>query len=92
MSEHYTETLKEKIRYINQHIRTVHDKIDGEIYSQKDVQFYMETYTQDFEFKLDEVVARNNSSLNAINKRVRELWGDGVLKMQNLEPVNITSV
>ncbi len=81
MSEHYVETLKEKIKYINQHIRTVHDKIDGEIYSQKDIQFYMETYVQDFEFKTEEVEPRNNSSLNAINKRLRELWGNGVLKI-----------
>lgn len=80
MSEHYVNTLKEKIRYINQHIRTAHDKIDGQLYSNKDIKFYMETYTQDFEFKLDEVVAKNNSSLNAINRRLRELWGDGVLK------------
>ena len=78
MSEHYTETLKEKIKYINQHIRTAHDKIDGDLYSNKDIQFFMETYMQDFEFKLDEIVASSNSSLDTMHKRLRELRGDGL--------------
>jgi hypothetical protein len=80
MSEHYTETLKEKTKYINQHIRTAHDKMDGDLYSNKDIQFFMETYVQDFEFKIDEVVPSRNSSLDAIYKKLRELWGDGVVK------------
>lgn len=79
MSEHYTETLKEKIKDINQHIRTAHDKMDGDLYSNKDIQFFMETYMQDFEFKLDDVLPSRNSSLDAIYKRLRELWGDGVI-------------
>lgn len=76
-SEHYLEALKEKILYLNQLIRWSHDKVDSEIYSQKDIGFCMETYTQDFEFKLDEVIPTKNSSLNAIDRRLRELWGDG---------------
>jgi hypothetical protein len=82
MSEHYVETLKEKIRYINQHIRTVHDKMDGELYSNKDLQFFMETYVQDFEFKIEEVVPSMNNSLDLMYKRLDELWGVGVMKKQ----------
>jgi hypothetical protein len=78
MSEHYTETLEEKIRYINQHIRTAHDKMNGDIYSNKDTQFFMETYVQDFEFKIDDVVPSRNSSLDAMYRRLRELWGNGI--------------
>lgn len=78
-SDHYLETLKEKILYLNQLIRWSYDKMDSEIYSQKDIQFYMETYTQDFEFNIEEIVATRNDSLDAMYRRLRELWGDGVL-------------
>jgi hypothetical protein len=76
MSEHYTDTLKEKLKYINQHIRTAHDRIDSNLYSNKDIQFFMETYVQDFEFKIEEVTPSKSSSLDAIYRRFRELWGD----------------
>ena len=43
------------------------------------IQFFKETYVQDFEFKLDSLVSIKISGLDAIYKRLKKLWGDGLI-------------